>query len=104
MPTVFILNRGGHDYSEAERFGELAYVTHGNLDRFGTNAMYRACVDAFQKASDKDYIVITSLTILCAVACAVFARKFGKLNLLLFKDGKYIERKMLLDILLEEAT
>ena len=80
----------------AETFGELHYVTQGMLDRYGVNAMYRAASKAFECATEKDYIVVSSLTIFCCVACAVFARKFGRLNLLLFKDGKYIERKLLI--------
>lgn len=101
MPTVFITNKSGHDHSDAERFGTLKFVTSGRIDRFNVNEMYRQSIDALEGSVESDYIMITSLTILCSVLCSVFARKHGCLNLLLFKDGTYIERRIIIDQLLE---
>jgi len=95
-PTVYVVNKSGHDYSDAERYGKLHFITEGTLDRFNVNNMHRICSDTFQTARPNDYILITSLTILCAVACATFAQRFNTLNLLIFKDGKYIERRLIL--------
>ncbi len=97
---VFILNKGGHDYSDAQRFGELVYISEGLVrDRFNVNSMYRVMVDAFKDATDKDYILLTSLSILGSIAAAVFSRKYGRVNFLIFKDGKYIERSLDIDSL-----
>lgn len=99
---VYIVNRSGHDHSDAERFGELVYLTEGKMDRYNTNQMYRIFAEAFRDSEPDDYILPTSLNILCSTACAVFARKHGTLNLLLFKNGKYIERNLQLDSLLNK--
>ena len=97
MTKVFILNQSGHDFSDAERFGELVYMTKGTIDRFNVNNMYRISTDAFSEADEMDYILVTSLTILCAIACSTFAHKFGRLNLLLFRNGRYSERKIIFE-------
>ena len=97
MKKVFVINRAGHDYSKAHRFGEVVFCTDGEQDRFNTNQMFRIFSPIFDASSRDDYILLTSLTIMCSIACAIFARKHGRLNLLLYRDGKYIERTILLD-------
>lgn len=95
-PVVYIVNKSSHDFSDAKRFGQLVYITEGNVNPFNVNKMVRQIKESFATARPHDYILVTSLTVLCCAACAVFAEKFGRLNLLLFKDGKYIERKITL--------
>lgn len=97
MPKVYVLNQSGHDFSDAERFGECIFVTKGTISPFNVNNMYRIFMDAFEDAEASDYILITSLTILGCVACSLFAHKFSRLNLLLFKDGKYVERRLVFE-------
>ncbi len=101
MPKVFICNRGGHNYSKAEKFGELIYVTEGTLNRFATSTLYRAFIDAMKESSPNDYFLVTSMNVVNAIGAAVFARKHGKLNLLLFREGEYVPRELDIDSLLE---
>ena len=101
MSTVFVTNKSGHDYSPAESFGGLVYITTGNLDRFNLNEMYRLTATAMAHATAEDYILVTSLSVLNSVVCSVFARKFGRLNILLYKNRKYVLRTLMLDQLLE---
>lgn len=97
-PVVFIPNRGPHDYSAAERFGSLHYCSEGSLDRWDISQMAREVSESMCASKPSDYILLTSLTSLCSVACAIFARKHGCLNLLIFKDGGYLERTISLDV------
>jgi hypothetical protein len=94
MTRVFIVNKSAHDFSEAEKYGELVFVTKGRLNRFSTNDMHRKAQDAFEGSEDSDWIVPCSLNVLNSIVCATFVAKHKKLNLLLFKDGKYIERNI----------
>lgn len=97
---VYIVNDGGHDYTEAERFGHLVFCTKGSLDKYDVNQMYRILSQAMEDAQPEDYILITSLASLCSIACAIFAHRFGQLNLLMHKgDHKgttYIKRTIVL--------
>lgn len=98
---VYITNRGGHNYEKAAQFGELVFVTEGTLNRFSTSTIYRAFVDAMQGSSEDDYMLITSMNVVNAIGAAVFARKHGKLNLLLYREGQYVPRELDIDALLD---
>jgi hypothetical protein len=100
MQTVFVTNKSGHDYTPAEAYGRLVYISEGQLDRFNLNEMYRLAADAVKYATEADYILVTSLSVLNAIVCSVFGRKFGRLNILLYKNRRYVLRTIMLDQLL----
>lgn len=89
---VFIVNRSSHDFAPAERYGEIVFLSEGSMNRYATNSMFRAFKEKMKDSTDRDYIVPCSLNVMNSIACAIFARKHNRLNLLLFKDGIYIER------------
>jgi hypothetical protein len=97
LPNVYIPNKGAHDYSDAERFGSIVYVTTMNINRYSVGTMLRVWHKAFKNSTDEDYILITSLTILCCIGCALFALRHKKLNVLLFRNNKYMSRRLVLD-------
>ena len=102
MTKVYVVNRGGHDYRAAERFGELVYCSDGEMDKWDINQMYRQMSQALDGSGDEDYILLTSLTSLCSVACAVFAARHGRLNLLIYKDGDYVARTIVMNKEIDE--
>ena len=98
MPTVYIVNKGGHDYSPAEEFGELVFLTEGVLEPTAVSQMYREIKEKLKNSNPEDYILLTSLTVTCAVAAAIFASKHSRVNFLLFSKGnRYVERTLVLD-------
>lgn len=92
MKTVYVVNRSSHDYSAAKGFGKVVFLSEGLMNRYATNSMIRQFTERMKGSKEGDYIVPCSLNVMNSIACALFAFKHGKLNLLLFKDGKYIER------------
>ena len=106
MPKVFVVNRGGHNHNDAERFGELVFMSHGTINRYATSQMYRQFAEYLANSSVDDFILITGLSVMASVACSIFARLHGRLNLLLYKssqsgqEGRYVERTIMLDELL----
>ena len=108
MTNVYIVNRGCHDHSDAERFGRLVYLSEGAVNRYAVANMYRQFVDQMKDSKPDDYILLTGLSVMSSLACAVFARKHGRLNLLLYKSsrtpgekGYYVDRTVLIDELLK---
>ena len=105
---VFIVNKGGHNHTDAERFGELVFLTEGNINRYSVNSMYRRFSTFLKNSDPDDYILITGLSVMSSVACSIFSHLHGKLNLLLYKttrgkkEGYYVERTIMLEALLEE--
>lgn len=102
MPSIFVPNKGSHDYGDAARYGTVQYITKGEQNRFAIGTMVRNWAKAIRMSSPDDYILLSSLTNLCCVGCALFAMKHKRLNLLLFRNDKYIERKLDLRTVLEE--
>lgn len=96
MSKVYVVNRSSHDFSAAEEYGELTFLSEGPMNRYATNNMHRIFKDMMRDSAKDDYIVPCSLNVMNSIACALFARKHGRLNLLLFKNGEYIERNMVI--------
>lgn len=92
MAKVYILNRGPHDYTDAGNFGELIYCTEGILDRFDISGMYTELCDQLINSSSDDYVLLTSLTSLCCIACSIMVSLHGELNLLIHTGSHYVGR------------
>ena len=97
MNKVFIVNKSAHDFSAADHFGDVVFLSAGPMNRYGCNNMYRTFSEAMKDSKDTDFIVPCSLNVMNSIACAIFARKHGKLNLLLFKNGEYLERNLIIE-------
>ena len=81
MPKVYILNDLNHNFSKAERFGELVYVTQGKVPIFKTDALRNLLLKNLKDFNiDEDYLLISGPALLCVMAA-----------LLLKVDGKPIK-------------
>lgn len=89
---VYVVNKSSHDFSQAERYGTLHYLSEGPMNRFATCDIVRQFEERMKDSHPDDYIVLCSLNVMNSLACAIFASKHGKLNLLLFKEGTYLAR------------
>ena len=96
MRNVYIVNKSNHDFSAARNYGKLVFLSEGPMNRYSTNNMLRVFAEKMSDSKKDDYIVPCSLNVMNSIACALFAYKHGKLNLLLFKEGSYIERNHVL--------
>lgn len=94
MPIVYIVNKSYHDFDAAAVFGELKFLSNGIMSRYGTNFMARQFEDIMEGSLPTDYIVPCSLNVMNMIAAAIFVHKHGRLNLLLYKRGTYIERNL----------
>ena len=91
---VYIVNKSSHDFSKAEKFGLLIFMSEGRLNRYGTNDMCRKFEDAMRNSKEDDWILPCSLNTANIVASSIFAMKHKRLNLLLYKPStnEYVER------------
>jgi hypothetical protein len=94
MPRVYVANKSSHDFSAAERFGELEFLTEGVVSKFSVADIDRQIRYRLRLSSPNDYILITGMSIVSALACVCFAMKHNKLNLLIYTDKRYIERNL----------
>lgn len=94
MPKVFVINNSGHDYSKAKRFGELVFLTEGKVDGYAINKNYRELADKLKDVREGDYILVTSLASLNCITGWIIGQLNLPLNLLIFKEDKYLKRKL----------
>ena len=100
MPKVFIINNSGHDFTEAKKFGELVSMTRGRIpDRYNVTEMLRSFAPFFADSSEDDFILHTGPGVMSAIACAAFAAKHKRVNLLIHRaeqngNDRYVHRKI----------
>jgi hypothetical protein len=94
---VYIVNKSAHDFSAAEPYGEIIFLSEGPMNRYSVANMIRQFTEIMKGSKPEDYIVPCSLNVMNSIASALFAFKHGKLNLLLFKQGTYIERNVVFE-------
>lgn len=94
---VFILNDGGHDYSDAKRYGELVFCTTGVIRRDDVHQMYRELKIALADANHDDYILVSSLASMGMVAAALMGFWHGELHMLVFDGGQYYSRDLVFE-------
>lgn len=97
MPKVYVVSKSAHDFSDAERYGTLIPLSSGPMNRYNVNNIHRQFADIMSESTDEDYILICGLSIMSSVACGIMAAKHGRLNMLLFRRGKYVERNLVLE-------
>ncbi len=97
---VYIINKGGHDYNDAKRFGRLVYLSEGIMNRYSVGRMYREFSSILKDSHKDDYILVSGLNIMNSIAGAIFGSLHGRLNILLYRKNIYIERRIILDELL----
>ena len=91
---VYIVNKSAHNFDPAKPFGDIIFLSEGPMNRYAVNNMIRQFTEIMKNSLPEDYIVPCSLNVMNSIASALFAHKHGKLNLLLYKDGDYIERNI----------
>ena len=110
MPNVYIVNKGGHDHSDAKRYGILVYLSIGSINRYAVSEIYREFADKLYNSEAHDYILITGLSVMSSIACSIFSRMHGRLNLLLYRNsrdgekGRYLERTIMIDELIRRKN
>jgi len=91
MPVVWITNEGGHDYKDAERFGRLMPITTGSINPFNPDRLMVMVSHRLHVAGKEDFLAISGSPLLNALALAMWLRRFGTCNVLLWshRDKEY---------------
>jgi len=97
-PNVYVVSRSCHDFSMAEKFGHLIFLSSGPINLTSTSKMYRKFYQILKNSEPTDYILPSGLSIMGMIACSIFSVLHGRLNLLIYqystrlKQAHYEER------------
>lgn len=94
MKRVYVPNNWQHTATDAECYGELVYLTRGPVSRTAVRGNFAAVERGLEDSQPDDWLVVGSLSVLTALCAASFAAKHGRLNLLLWDQGRYIPQKV----------
>ncbi|NOY61012.1 MAG: hypothetical protein GXO75_19045 [Calditrichaeota bacterium] len=97
-PRVFVLNYQGHDLSDAERFGKLVPLTHGNQPVFDTDRLLwtlRQRLEMNDFRPQQDYILLSGGGVLHFLIGAILS-EYEKVNVLIWnaKTRHYVQREV----------
>ena len=93
---VFVLNDGGQDYSAANDFGELIFCTEGTLNKTDIAQLYRLLSPILDESNADDYVLLNGFASLCSVASSIMAALHGEVHFLVYSNGKYQVKDLLL--------
>lgn len=86
--TVWIVHKSSHDYTGAERYGELSSLFDGTVNIFNVDRLLNKASELFAaSAKPNDYLLLAGAPILNAIAMTLFLTAFGCVNVLIF-DAK----------------
>jgi hypothetical protein len=93
---VYVSNYGNHDYTKAERFGELHPVTKYRVDIMHTDRLIGEIEEALAEAKESDHLLVSGNPAITAICVFIWLAKFKEVNLLfwdaLYQD--YMPRKL----------
>jgi len=105
--TVWIVNFAGHDHTTAEEFGRLDFLTRGYVSMGSLDRLFYTVTEAVEHTKPDDYLLLSGLIALNAIAASVWLQHHGKIKLLLW-DQKLRKYRVLpyskdqIDILFEK--
>jgi hypothetical protein len=101
IPNIYLPNKGAHDYSPAQSFGNFITLTEGPLKLTEVGYLNRIMEEKMEDSHPNDYILICGPTLANIIATAIFVHKHGRINLLIFRSTpagpRYYERTIMLE-------
>ena len=96
MAKVYVVNNTNHDYSKAEQYGELVYITKGKLPIFKTNTVRAMLEKGLVKFTKDDYLLISGPAIVSVMAAIILYNNFDTVKFLVFdaKQQDYVVRHL----------
>jgi hypothetical protein len=92
--NVWIVNDGGHDFTDAAKYGKLVSLTTGNINVFNVDRLQCSLAKALDIYKPADFLLLTGSTIINVLAVGIVLKQHGFAQILLYnaKDRNYIPR------------
>lgn len=85
---VYITNFAGHDFTKAEKYGELVFVTTGYVSFQSLDRIKFEIVESLKTSRPDDWLCLTGVPILQVVSAVVWFHMHNKVNLLVWDRKK----------------
>lgn len=94
MSKVFIANYSAHDYSSAEQYGEIHYITKGYVSFYSLDRVRVGITQNILKTSPDDYLLLSGTSLICTMAGMIWILIHGKINILTWDSKKKAYRPL----------
>ncbi len=89
VPTVYIVNLAGHNYTDAEKFGKLTYLTEGNVDTSRFDRTIYLLSKKLRNSQPTDYILPSGKIVLNIMVAMIMHNLHGVVRCLIFNGTTY---------------
>lgn len=102
--TVFVTQETEHDFSKAEEFGEVAFLTRADLNNIKGSLHNRELIESLKTrlkdyVPNRDWIVITGSPYVAATVFLLLGiRGFRKVQILRWDNRDFIYRPMVVEL------
>lgn len=87
MSQVFVTNHSGFSYKNAEKFGEINYLTKGFVDlRHDYKGIVDKLKNIIETTKPEDYLLLSGNNTLCVIASNLWMDKHNQCNLLFWDN------------------
>jgi hypothetical protein len=89
---VYIVNSAGHDFSKAEKYGELIPVVKGHMNVFRPDRGLFTIDEGLKSFTKDDYLLLSGNTFGNVIAALCVAGRFSKIKMLVYdaKNNDYL--------------
>jgi hypothetical protein len=96
-PTVWVSNFSGHNYSDAERFGPIRFITEGYVSLRYLDRVFDEVVKGSADTHKDDYFLLSGMNLINVLAVLVWYNKHKKIKLLIWDKKEKTYRLFELD-------
>lgn len=88
MATVWLVNKGGHDYSTLKPFGAVIPLTEGSVNPFNPDRLWLSIANKLAMSEPDDWLALSGSPLANGIAFAIWFRRFDYSNILQWSVGK----------------
>lgn len=94
-PRVFVANFAGHDYSIAEKYGELVFITKGFISFQGLDRVKYRVAQGMMEATAEDWLVLSGTNIINVLAALLWYQRHDCVKILNFDKTTQVYREII---------
>lgn len=94
-PRVFIINGMNHSFTQAEKHGDVKFVTEGKVPIFKTDVVKGMLLEGLKDFRiETDFLLVSGPSILCIMASLIVSKQGSPIKMLVFdaKEQDYVVR------------
>lgn len=96
MTKVWITNYAGHDFSPAEKYGTLEYITKGYVSFQSLDRVKYHIAESLSASSPDDYLLISGRPIISVLAVLIWFQMHHQVKILNWDQKTNTYREMLI--------